>query len=588
MNPFLNTVSNQIQTDTELANNQANTLTANYSDIYNRAGNIGLDQTVINNLRGLNRSNSNALNAASSGGSGGGGGSDSGGGGGSVTPTDAFGSSRAAFANFINTGGVDIGAMKEALPGFRKLAESGGYSPEEKKAIEDLAGRLAAIGETGGYDPETLNKINSNINVLSSIGQTGGFDQPTLDLIRGDLAGLRTIGQTGGVSDADINRVRGYGVFENFANTGGYSDADIQNVRSRAISPIGSLYSRDLAEAERSNRLMGTAAPNYAATLARMSRNRGMNLADATREAELGLQDQIRQNKLSGASAGSQAELSLQDLLTKNKISGLSGAAEGEANLADAIAKNKMTGATNASTQLQNLQNAITEAKLSGNKEAANILGNLYNSIATTQINALGGITDTQQGAEEIAQRGKIAGAEGMFGVEQATEAARQADAARSAYESAVSAQQRAADEQFWAEFNAGNERWIGEQMLGAQGMGLEGQLGAMSGLSSLYGTAPGARGQSYQAFLEGALGRNAGANQNIGIQQQNVGPSFLQQIAGLAAPVAGAFVGGIPRTSGTPGPSSLGGISTVPQNMPRYGMSNIGSYYTLPTYGGR
>lgn len=582
-NSFLDTANKNLQTATDTGNKQNEFMTQGYQDIYSRGG---IDPTVAANLRALNRTNSSAYTsqpASSSSGSSSDSGGGSGGGGGVATPAvpaDPFATSRSAYQNFINTGGVDMGAMKEALGGYRDLATTGGYSAEDTSRIKSGIGRLEDIGKTGGYDPATIDRVNSNIDVLSGIGKTGGFSPEALGLVKGDIAGLRSIGQTGGVDATGINRIRGNGIFDNFANTGGYSDADISNIRARATSPIAAQFATDQAAIDNSNRLQGRAGPNFAAATARLNRNRGISAADAARNAEIDIQQSIRDNKLKGATELSGAEQGLQELLTKNKLTGLSSSAEGEANLADAIAKNQLAGAGQASTQLQNLQNSITQAKLDGNKEAVAALTNLANSIAGNKLTALGGITSTQQGAEEIAQKGKIAGASGMFDVEGATEAARQQAAAIAASEAAsryatdaISAQDRAYDERWWAEQGANNEKYIGST-------GLEGQLSALGGLNNVYGTANAGQGQNYQAILDAMGGRSGAAQNSLGMQIQNQGPSVMDRVMqgiSIAAPVAASFMGGgMPVSTaknvsaGTPNntfinPNMLGGSSYNP-----------------------
>jgi len=179
---LIDTASKNLNNSTQTANEQNQFLTQGYQDIYSRGG---LDPTVTANLRGLNRANSNAYtsNAASgSDSSGGSGGSDNGGSGNvpAAAPVDPFATSRGAFSNFINTGGVDIGAMKEALGGFRDISNTGGYSAEDVSRIKSGIGKLEALGDTGGYDANTLAGINSNIGNLTEICKSGVFDPEVL------------------------------------------------------------------------------------------------------------------------------------------------------------------------------------------------------------------------------------------------------------------------------------------------------------------------------------------------------------------------------------------------------------------------
>lgn len=578
---FLGTVNSNLNNSQAVANDQRDFASQGYKDIYNRGG---LDPTVTENLRKLQRKNSTVYDPVtgqqvSSGDSG-----DSGGSSGLPSaPSDPFATSRSAFQNFINSGGVDIGAMKEALGGYRTLAESGGYSDADKATIREASGRAAEIGKTGGYDQPTLDRVNKNIGTLENIGQTGGFSPEALRLINSDIAGLRNIGQTGGIDSTGIARIRGNGVFDEFAKTGGYSDADIQNYRARALSPISAQYSNDLNEIQRSNALQGSAAPNYAASIARLSRNRGLNLADTVRNAETDIQSQIRAGKMSGANALSGAEVSLQDMLSRNKLQGLESAATGQGNLENAITQNKLSGAGQAATQIQSLTNAINEAKLAGDSQSVGMLTSMLNSISGNQLTALGGITDTQQGAESIAQQGKIAGAQGMFGVEQADlqaamqrEAQAAAERAASAQTSAYSDAQRAEDEKWWAGYNQNNEMFIGDK-------GLTGQLGALGGLNELRGTAPAEVGQNYNAALAAMGARNNATLPTLQMQQQNIGPSAfdrVMQVAGMAAPLVGMF-GDRPKAPSSP---------TIPQGYKLAGPQPLASrpVQGWNMYGGR
>lgn len=556
---FLNTVNQSMQYSIPKSQEERNFIGSGYQSVFESP----IDPTVVQNIRGLYRKQSSVWDSPG-GGSGGESSGGGGGGGGYTPPPDPFSSSRSAFANLIASGGVDIGAMKEALPGLRKLAESGGYSPEQRAELQKYISALGGIGETGGYDPGTLDKINRSIDVLRNIGETGGYSPEVLSRLQGDIGGFREFAQTGGVSPEALQRMRGAGVLDEFALTGGFSPTDIANIRARATSVIPSLYSRDLAEIQRSNALLGAAAPNYAASLARLNRNRGISLAEAARDAELGIAEQIRSNRLAGAQALSNAELGAQNLITGRRLAGLQGAFEGEQSLQQAIIANKMAGSEATASQLQNLQNAITNFKLQGNEAAAARLSQMADSIAKNQLAALGGITSTQQGAEQIAQQGKIAGAQGMFGVESAQEQARlQAEAIaaqeRAAAEAAAAYEraQRAADEQFWAQFAAGNEQWIG-------GTGLEGKLGALGGYTQLHGTTPGAQALDYNAALGAMGGRSQAVIPTLEIQQKNVAPPWWQTALGIGGSIAGAFIPSTPKLPSNPLPG--GGMTTLPR----------------------
>lgn len=472
----------------------ADFMQSGYTDLYGRSG---LPSDAADRLRAFYKS----------GGGGGGGGDSVGGTGGTGTPSDPFGASRAAFANFINSGGVDIGAMKEALGGYRTMAESGGYSPEERARITSIADRNRAIGETGGFDPAQL------------------------ALIRGDINTLRGYGQTGGIDAEGLRRARGGGVFDEFAQTGGYTPQAIQDIRSRSISPIAAQYAADKRNMESMNAVQGGYSPNYAASMARLSRNRGLASSDAARNAEIDIQGQVREGRRWGGEQMSKAENTLQEFLTRNKINATQFAGQGAADL----------------------EAAIVSAKLKGNEQEAKVYQQMLEDINKNKLGALGGITTTQQGAEEIAQRGKIAGAQGMFGVESATQAAAEAAAARAA----AAAESGSADARWWANFGAGNERWLAENMM-------RGQFGALEGLGGLRGQVPGEVNMYNNALLNTYGGRAGNVLGGLQVQQANVGQPWYSSLGnimggiGSALPAIGKWIPGLGGGGGLGNPGAI------------------------------
>lgn len=449
---LINTANKNLNEQTAAANDQNSFVTGAYKDIIN---NGGVDPTVAANLRALNRKNSSVydpvtgtVSSSSGGGEESGGGS---GGGIGAPPSDPFSTSRGAFSNFINTGGVDIGAMKEALPGYRKIAD------------------------TGGYDPTELTNL------------------------RGDVGTLRKYGMTGGLTEDEIKNAVDPG-YQEYATTGGYSDKRINDSRNAVLQTVRARAAQDQQQLENARRVGG--GDNFAAAMARTA----------------------RQNTLAGSDAALKGEIELQGAIDQGRQFGIKGRADTNQNLRALLANNRIA-ATGAAAD----RGTTLEQNLTGNK-----------------LNALGGITNTQQGAEEIAQRGKIAGAQGMFGVEQADlsaqlarEAAASAASEAAAGRASADAQARADDERWWAQFGAGNEQYLGTT-------GLEGKLNAASGLTGLYGTAPGAQGQNYSALLNAMNGRAGGAQNALGLQLQSAGPSGwdrAMQVAGMVAPVASAFI---------------------------------------------
>lgn len=84
----------------------------------------------------------------------------------------------------------------------------------------------------------------------------------------------------------------------NLSQTGGYSPEDIANIRARAISPIRSVYANANRNLSRQRALGGGYSPNFAAATAKMAREVGGQLSDATTNAEAGIAQNVAQNKI--------------------------------------------------------------------------------------------------------------------------------------------------------------------------------------------------------------------------------------------------------------------------------------------------
>ncbi len=97
--------------------------------------------------------------------------------------------------------------------------------------------------------------------------------------------------------------------FQRFADTGGYSPQDMSNLRARGVSPIRAAYANAEREVGRQRSLQGGYAPNAIATQAKMAREQGQSMADATQNVEAGIVNQRNANMLSGLGGGQQGIL---------------------------------------------------------------------------------------------------------------------------------------------------------------------------------------------------------------------------------------------------------------------------------------
>jgi len=191
----------------------------------------------------------------------------------------------------------------------------------------------------GTYD-DIMSRYNSlynnpfgDVNGQGGLGDgSGGGNMPGYGEQRGIYSNLANNG--GGYTwdpmfrGAMQNAIGGY---QNFADTGGFSDQDLTNIRARSIAPIRGMYSNAQNELARS-RSLGGASPNYAAALARMTREQGNLGADAATNAEAGIAQMVQQGKLAGlgglsstGAAGQGLSTNIDELNARMKLAGLEG-----------------------------------------------------------------------------------------------------------------------------------------------------------------------------------------------------------------------------------------------------------------------
>jgi hypothetical protein len=93
--------------------------------------------------------------------------------------------------------------------------------------------------------------------------------------------------------------------YQNFAQTGGFSPTDLGNIRARAVSPLRSVYANANREVDRSKALQGGYSPGYGTLKARMAREMGQGLSDASTNAEAAIAQMVQQGKLAGMQGSS-------------------------------------------------------------------------------------------------------------------------------------------------------------------------------------------------------------------------------------------------------------------------------------------
>ena len=105
-------------------------------------------------------------------------------------------------------------------------------------------------------------------------------------------------------SDASM-RGAAFSGFQDFANTGGFSPQDLASMRARAIAPTRAVYANAQRDIGRRQAMGGTSAGNRT-LMARMAREQGQGMSDASTNAEAGIAQLRQQGRLAGLSGISQ------------------------------------------------------------------------------------------------------------------------------------------------------------------------------------------------------------------------------------------------------------------------------------------
>lgn len=546
----------------------------------------GLDPSVISNIRGLYGWKNGSGSTAGGGGTSGGGGSssDSGSGGSGVAappPVDPYAKPKQIWDNFADTGGIDKGSIDNARGSLTDIAKTGGWDPSAVEGINGDVNRLRGIatdggfndarrnsiqggidkmktyGDTGGYDPNSLAEVRGDIDTLRSLGTTGGYTPEALQTSRDRIGKLDSLATTGGMSAEDIAKFRGTG-FSEFAETGGWSPEQAAEYRNRATSVIPAMYQQQMADA---NRLKNASGSNtgFLAGASRLGRQNAQSMATATRDAEVDLQGQIREGRRYGITGLQKTEKDLQDILVPAKTSSAASAALYGNQLEGDVAKNRLTGAKDTATlgtELEgnvaknkinatgeaskletDFQSAINSAMINASKGAGDLATNMQTAISQSKAKAQEVILENETKAQQLIQQGKMAGAQGL--TQLAAQKNAEAAAARGAADSARASDQ--ANDRYWAQFIAGNEKWIGAQQM-------EGRANSLRGLTSLYGMDPTLGRDNLNVNASSAWADDNRGLLGLQVQNQGGGKSLLDW-----AKFASGF---IPGGGGSPGGS--------------------------------
>jgi hypothetical protein len=94
-----------------------------------------------------------------------------------------------AEGQYRNLGNVDMGALREALPGYRDIAERGGFTELGESGIRDSISQLNEIGRTGGFSPEDRIDYRARSNApIRSMYSSGRRDLDRMEAMQGGRA----------------------------------------------------------------------------------------------------------------------------------------------------------------------------------------------------------------------------------------------------------------------------------------------------------------------------------------------------------------------------------------------------------------
>ena len=188
-------------------------------------------------------------------------------------------------------------------------------------------------------------------------------------------------GLLGTILNGPMQNFGAYGGYQDFANTGGFTPQNIQDMRARSAAPMRAVYANAQDNLNRQRALTGGYSPNYAAASAKMARELGYGLADASTNTEASLADMIHKGKLEGLGGMTNIDQALLGAQTQRlglanntlgQMGNIYGTAPGQAQMYG----NQMLNSSGQQLQAGGLQNDIMRNYLTGQNNVANTQGN--------------------------------------------------------------------------------------------------------------------------------------------------------------------------------------------------------------------
>lgn len=241
---------------------------------------------------------------------------------------------------------------------------------QNNNETQQASGPLASDRDTveGGYKglmtnstPNVSGVSNDRYNPIMSgymgLASDGGYSDSSKSNIMGDVGGLREMGRTGGISDSDAARMRGGGVYDEMAKTGGYSDSQKADMMKQSVNSIQSGQKNTQAQLNNRKVVQGGFSPGFDAASNNLRRTSAQDASNAALNARVGIQEQVNQNRITGAGGMTNSENALDTLRTGNQYKGLIGASSTEMGMNNSIAGNKLSALGGANSTANSMSN---------------------------------------------------------------------------------------------------------------------------------------------------------------------------------------------------------------------------------------
>lgn len=229
---------------------------------------------------------------------------------GRTPPPGTPSSGTAVPANGVYEGGLrgNVSQGRDELKQlFGDYFSTGGVSENTRNALEDSPNSIAGRIQAPDYSEASRGYKN--------LMETGGVD---LSNVNDTISKLKDFAATGGMSAADKENILRPLYYE-MEKTGGYSDKDLANIKKESNSVVPSFYSNMQDQMNRQRAASGYGA-GFGSAAKSMAREGAIQSGNQALRTDVGLQESVRQGKMSGADAIQRGQLGISDITGRNTL----------------------------------------------------------------------------------------------------------------------------------------------------------------------------------------------------------------------------------------------------------------------------